>query len=204
MHGGTWLLESSGPGPPNLALAVALEEPPPADLAANTLVVERSASVQWQQGLLLPWAKSQASFLKDLVTLRNPHSEFSFLNYLHTVGRLDDFINMGSFLPYRVEFSEYFAWVADRLPNVRLQLNTGCTSIEPRRGAGGEVTGWRTRLDDGTTVASRYLSIGVGRDAYVPPMFADLPEDRLVHSTKFCPAVAGLDKEFPYRVGVIG
>ncbi|HEY3734341.1 MAG TPA: SidA/IucD/PvdA family monooxygenase [Streptosporangiaceae bacterium] len=193
-----------GAGPSNLALAVALEELAPADLAENTLVIERSASVQWQQGLLLPWAKSQASFLKDLVTLRNPHSEFSFLNYLHTVGRLDDFINMGSFLPYRVEFSEYFAWVASNFSKVQLQLNTSCSSIEPRRDASGEVTGWLTTLDDGSVIASRYLSIGVGRDAYVPPIFADVPDDRLVHSTKFVPTVTGLDKDFPYRVGVIG
>ena len=66
-----------GAGPSNLALAVALEELAP-DLAANSLIVERAAAVEWQPGLLLPWAKSQASFLKDLVTLRNPQSEFSF------------------------------------------------------------------------------------------------------------------------------
>lgn len=67
-----------GAGPSNLALAVALEELAPDDLARNSLIVERAGAVQWQEGLLLPWAKSQASFLKDLVTLRNPQSEFSF------------------------------------------------------------------------------------------------------------------------------
>jgi L-ornithine N5-oxygenase len=192
-----------GAGPSNLALAVALEELAP-DLALNTLIVERAASVQWQQGLLLPWAKSQASFLKDLVTLRNPQSEFSFLNYLHTVGRLDDFINMGSFLPFRVEFSEYFQWVANSLSKVRLQLNTGCTSLQPRRDARGELAGWLARLADGTTVSCRYLAIGIGRDPYIPPMFAGLPASRLVHSTQYRPVVAALDKEFPYRVAVIG
>src|SRR6202046_3159822 len=102
-----------GAGPSNLALAVALEELAP-DLAENSLVIEREASVQWQPGLLLPWAKSQVSFLKDLVTLRNPQSEFSFLNYLYSVGRLDAFINMASFTPYRVEISEYFQWAANQ------------------------------------------------------------------------------------------
>lgn len=71
-------------------------------------MVERETAVEWQPGLLLPWAKSQVSFLKDLVTLRNPNSEFSFVNYLHSVGWLDDFINLASFTPYRVEISEYF------------------------------------------------------------------------------------------------
>jgi len=193
-----------GAGPSNLALAVALEELAPKDLAANSLIIERAAAVEWQPGLLLPWAKSQASFLKDLVTLRNPQSEFSFLNYLFTVGRLDDFINMASFTPYRQEISEYFKWVANSLSMVSLKLNCGCTSVEPRRNAHGRLTGWLTRLADGTTVSSRYLVIGVGRDPYVPPVFAGVPSRRLVHSTQYRPLVAGLDKQFPYRVAVIG
>src|ERR1700691_4860621 len=82
-----------GAGPANLALAVAVEELAPADIASNTLIVERCESVAWQRGMLLPWAKSQVSFLKDLVTRRNPQSRFTFVNYLHSVGRLDDFIN---------------------------------------------------------------------------------------------------------------
>jgi L-ornithine N5-monooxygenase len=192
-----------GAGPSNLALAVALEELAP-DLAANSLIVERAAAVEWQPGLLLPWAKSQASFLKDLVTLRNPNSEFSFLNYLFTIGRLDDFVNMGSSTPYRQEISEYFKWVANSLPSVRLRLNCGCRSIEPLRDASGGLTGWRTLLDDRTTVSSRYLVIGVGRDPYVPPVFAGIPARHLVHSTQYRPLVAGLDKELPHRVAVIG
>lgn len=193
-----------GAGPSNLALAVALEELAPEDLAANSLIIDRAAAVEWQPGLLLPWAKSQASFLKDLVTLRNPQSEFSFLNYLFTIGRLDDFVNMGSFTPYRQEISEYFKWVASSLSKVSLNLNCGCTSVEPDRDAEGNLTGWLARLDDGTTVSSRYLVIGIGRDAFVPPVFAGVPGRYLVHSTQYRPLVAGLDKEFPYRVAVIG
>lgn len=193
-----------GAGPSNLALAVALEELAPDDLAANSLIIDRAAAVEWQPGLLLPWAKSQASFLKDVVTLRNPQSEFSFLNYLFTKGRLDDFINMGSFTPYRQEISEYFSWVANALSKVQVKLNCGASSVEPRRDADGQLTGWLTHLADGTTVASRYLVMGVGRDPYVPPVFAGVPSRHLIHSTRYRPTMAGLDKEFPYRVAVIG
>src|SRR5256885_1136259 len=120
-----------GAGPSNLALAVALEELGFDGLAESSLVIERERSIEWQQGLLVPWAKSQVSFVKDLVTLRNPRSKFSFLNYLHSVGRLDDFINMGSFTPYRVEISEYLRWVAESLTKVRLELGCECVSVEP-------------------------------------------------------------------------
>lgn len=192
-----------GAGPSNLALAVALEELAP-DLASGSLLIERAATVEWQAGLLLPWAKSQVSFLKDLATLRNPSSEFTFLNYLHTVGRLDDFINMGNFVPYRAEISEYFKWAANSLSRVKLKLNCACTAIEPRYGADGDLTGWLTRLADGSVIASRYLVIGIGRDPYIPPLFAGMPPGRIVHSSQYRPCIAGLDREFPYRLAVIG
>jgi L-ornithine N5-monooxygenase len=203
MHREVELLAIGG-GPSNLALAVALEELAPDDLAANSLIIERASSIEWQPGLLLPWAKSQVSFLKDLVTLRNPGSAFTFLNYLHTVGRLDDFINMSSFHAYRIEFSDYLGWVAASLAKVSVRLGCGCAAIEARRDAAGSVTGWLARLCDGTSVACRYLVVGIGRDAYVPAVLAGLPADRLIHSTGYRPRVAELNREFPYRVAVVG
>lgn len=79
-----------GAGPSNLALAVALEELAPADLASQSLLVEQHPDTTWQRGLLMPWTRSQVSFLKDLVTVRNPRSQFTFINYLHSAGRLSD------------------------------------------------------------------------------------------------------------------
>lgn len=193
-----------GAGPANLALAVALEELGPPDLAANSLLIERSQTIEWQQGLLMPWARSQVSFLKDLATLRNPRSRFSFLNYLHSAGRLDDFVNMGSFSPYRIEISDYLRWVAASLATVQLELGRECTSVEPCRAADGTLTGWITRLADGSTVTSRYLVIGAGRDPYLPPVFADLPAQRVIHSTRYRPRVSALSKEVPYRIAVVG
>lgn len=193
-----------GAGPANLALAVALEELGPPDLAANSLLIERSQTIEWQQGLLMPWAKSQVSFLKDLATLRNPRSRFSFLNYLHSVGRLDEFINMGSFSPYRIEISDYLRWVASSLSTVQLELGCECTSIEPNRSGDGTLTGWTARLADGSTVTSRYLVIATGRDPYIPPVFADLPAHQVIHSTQYRHRVDALAKEVPYRVAVVG
>jgi L-ornithine N5-oxygenase len=193
-----------GAGPSNLALAVALEELGVDDLAEGSLVVERERSISWQQGLLMPWAKSQVSFVKDLVTLRNPRSRFSFLSYLHDVGRLDDFVNMGSFTPYRMEIAQYLSWVAGSLTKVRLELGCECSSIEPARGAGGTVTGWVTRLADGTSVRSRYLVVGAGRDAYYPPVLGGLAPGRVIHSTRYRTGIERLPRDRPYRVLVVG
>ena len=166
-------------------------------------MIEREAKVEWQPGLLLPWAKSQVSFLKDLVTLRNPQSEFSFLNYLYSVGRLDEFINMANFEPYRVEISHYFQWAASSLTKVQLRLNCAATSVEPRYDAGG-ICGWLTRLADGSEISSRYLVMGIGREPSVPAVLAHLPASRLAHSTRYRTVVAGLDSSFPYRIAIVG
>jgi L-ornithine N5-oxygenase len=193
-----------GAGPSNLALAVALEELAPDDLARNSLLIERSDAVAWQQGLLLPWVTSQISFLKDLVTRRNPSSRYSFVNYLHSVGRLDEFINMGGLWPYRTEISAYLGWVAYSLGKVRLELGRECVAVEPSRDADGTVTGWTTRLADGSTISSRYLVIAGGRDAHIPEPLAGLPADRVVHSTRYSHRLATLQRELPYRVAVVG
>lgn len=192
-----------GGGPSNLGLAVALEELAP-DLAERTLVIERSASIEWQQGMLLPWATSQVSFLKDLVTQRDPRSRFSFLNHLHATGRLDAFVNNGTFTPYRLEISEYLRWVAGSLTRVRYELGRECASIEPTRDSGGRLAGWLTRLSDGTTITSRYVVIGVGRDPNIPAALAGISPAKIIHSTSYRQRVDLLAKDRPYEVAVVG
>ncbi|WP_433005140.1 SidA/IucD/PvdA family monooxygenase [Kribbella sp. CA-294648] len=192
-----------GAGPSNLGLAVALEELAP-ELAENSLLIDRNPTIAWQQGMLMPWATSQVSFLKDLVTQRDPRSRFSFLNHLYETGRLDDFVNMSTFTPYRVEFTEYLRWVASSLARVRIELGRECVGIEPQRDAGGAVTGWLTTLADGTSISSRYLVYGGSREPNIPPVLADLPRTRIVHSTEYRQRVAEFSGELPYRVAVVG
>ena len=193
-----------GAGPANLALAVALEELAPADLAENTVIVEQYDDVVWQRGMLLPWAQSQVSFLKDLVTLRNPCSKFSFLNYLHSQGRLDEFINLGTFTPYRVEISGYLQWVTRSLTKVRLQHGRKVVSVEPDTAADGIVHGWLVRFADDSTIACRDLVVGAGRDAHVPDVFAAVSKEKVIHSTEYAYRVTELDEQAPHRIVVLG
>lgn len=127
-----------GAGPANLALAVAVEELAP-ELAGDTLLIEREQDIVWQRGMLLPDALSQVSFLKDLVTMRNPCSRFSFVNFLHSRERLDAFVNLASFVPYRSEISEYLQWVADELATVQVEYGRECTAVEAQTGDDGEI-----------------------------------------------------------------
>src|ERR1700733_3554168 len=71
---------------------------------------------------------------------RNPLSRFSFINYLHSAGKLDDFINIASFLPFRLEISDYLQWVAKSLAMVRIEYSRDCVGIEPVMGDGATTT----------------------------------------------------------------
>jgi len=193
-----------GAGPANLALAVAIEESDSRALAESTLLLEQYPDVKWQRSLLLPWVRSQVSFLKDLVTLRNPRSRFSFLNFLHDRGRLNEFVNLSTFHPFRWELSDYMQWVADSLDHVGIRYGARGERVEPRRGADGSVVGWTVTLADGDTVRCRDLVIGVGRDPHIPEVFRELPADRVIHSTQYCSRIAQTPTDRPVRVVVVG
>jgi lysine/ornithine N-monooxygenase len=99
-----------GFGPANLAFAIAMQEQN--KLTDRVCFIEKQADFLWHGGMLLDGASMQISFLKDLVSLRNPSSHFSFVNYLHQQGRLDNFINLKTFYPSRIEFNDYLRWAA--------------------------------------------------------------------------------------------
>lgn len=98
-----------GFGPFNLATCIALNEHSP---RLKGMFFEKKNTFSWHKDMLVPRATMQVHFLKDLVTLRNPQSPFTFVNYLHSEGRIDSFINMGQSSPLRSDYSEYLRWAA--------------------------------------------------------------------------------------------
>ena len=126
--------------------------------------------------MLLPWARSQVSFLKDLVTLRNPRSRFSFLNYLHRVGRLDDSSTWARSTPTGWEISDYLQWVAALAGARRIRYDAPPRVRSPGHGRPTAVHRLdRSPLADGDTVSCRDLVIGDRPGRHVPEVFAGLP-----------------------------
>src|SRR4051812_17313166 len=132
-----------GFGPSNLALAVALAEHnaavPPGERLSYRFV-ERQERFGWHRGMLLEDATMQISYLKDLVTLRNPTSPFTFLSYLHDRERLVDFLTYGRRFPPRLEFHDYLEWAAERFAGV---VDYGAevtevTEVVPAEGGGAD------------------------------------------------------------------
>ncbi|PRX26157.1 mycobactin lysine-N-oxygenase [Paraburkholderia sp. BL18I3N2] len=103
-----------GIGPFNLSLAALIQ---PTGLRA--LFFEKRIKFSWHPGLMLPQSQLQVSPLKDCVTLVNPTSPYSFLNYLAVHRRLYSFVNKGGNSTSRREFTHYYQWVAQCLDTLR-------------------------------------------------------------------------------------
>ncbi|MBK3625216.1 lysine N(6)-hydroxylase/L-ornithine N(5)-oxygenase family protein [Streptomyces sp. MBT49] len=182
-----------GFGPSNLALSIAVEEHNtslPADRRLNALFLERQPRFGWHRGMLIDDATMQVSFLKDLVTLRNPTSDFSFLYFLRERGRLIDFLNQKTLFPLRMEFHEYFEWAAGRVSHL-VEYGSEVVRVEPVRGADGEVAFFdvtsRGATGAGATVTrrARNISVATGLEPHVPPGLA--LDERVWHNSELIP-----------------
>ncbi|QLH25620.1 lysine N(6)-hydroxylase/L-ornithine N(5)-oxygenase family protein [Streptomyces sp. Rer75] len=197
-----------GFGPSNLALATALAEPAPPGPGRPLKAVffERKERFSWHAGMLLDGATMQISFLKDLVTLRDPRSPYSFLNYLHHADRLSDFINHKLLFPSRVEFHDYLAWVAGFFEE---QVTYGSEVVDVRPVSHGDavehmdvVVRQRTAAGERTVVQrTRNLVVATGLEPYLPP--GTLRSEHVWHTSELLHRVEQLPSA-PRRIVVVG
>jgi L-ornithine N5-oxygenase len=164
-----------GFGPSNLALAIALTEQDGRAATSRPVragFLERQDEFGWHRGMLIADATMQVSFLKDLVTMRNPTSDFSFLAYLHQMGRLAAFINQKDFYPTRVEFHDYLSWAAGRLRH-RVTYGTEAVDATPVMADGDVqyIDVLAQRASDGrqVTYRTRNIVLAAGLEPYLPP-----------------------------------
>ncbi|OAR26946.1 L-lysine 6-monooxygenase [Streptomyces sp. ERV7] len=162
-----------GFGPANLALATAIDELTSASeqvTGTDTLFFEKQPMFGWHRGMLIDGATLQVSFLKDLVTLRNPTSQYSFTSYLHRKNRLVDFINSKTFYPLRTEFHEYLEWVAGNFAS-SVAYGHQVLAVRPVRvGEAVQYLDVEARGADGTltTHRTRNVVLGTGLTPHLP------------------------------------
>ena len=82
---------------------------------------------------MFPGTLMQTEFYRDLVTPMDPTSRFTFLNYLKSNGRLDQFFCSSTIYPARREFEDYFNWVAIQLPDVFFSTNVRLVDFDPQK-----------------------------------------------------------------------
>ncbi|MFG2948573.1 lysine N(6)-hydroxylase/L-ornithine N(5)-oxygenase family protein [Streptomyces adustus] len=176
-----------GIGPLNLSLA-ALAHPLP---ELDAVFYEQRPAFDWHPGLLIDGATIQVPFLADLVTLADPTSPWTFLNYLKARERLFPFYFAERFHIQRAEFDAYCRWVADHLPGLHFRHQVDSVRWNPARELF-EID--YTRLGhDGTAAApgrthAHNVVLGIGTEPHVPePLrpLADAPGVPVVHAADY-------------------
>ncbi|MFE0054543.1 lysine N(6)-hydroxylase/L-ornithine N(5)-oxygenase family protein [Streptomyces sp. NPDC059003] len=198
-----------GFGPSNLALAIAVEEHNARSAEEDRIragFLEKQPRFGWHRGMLIDDATMQVSFLKDLVTMRDPTSSFSFLCYLRERDRLVDFLNQKTLFPLRIEFHDYLEWAAARVSDL-VEYSAEVVAVRPVT-EGGDVTCFdvvsRDPADPERTVVRRTRSICVatGLAPHLPPDM--VRSDRVFHNSELIPRVAGLHESgTPVRRAVV-
>jgi len=181
MHADIYDFIAIGLGPFNLSLA-ALSAPLP---GLNAVFLEKNPEFNWHPGLLLDDVTLQNPLLADLVTLADPRSEFSFLNYCKQAGRLYSYYMREQWHPRRTEYNRYCQWVVMRLANVRMGCEATLIGYDPIQGTylvSGRDHGARRDF----SLRARKLVLGLGTVPSLPPC-CDQPGAHYLHSADYLP-----------------
>ena len=119
-----------GFGPAAISLAINIDEFSKSnkiDFTDKVLFLERHSGSSWHNDFLLPGTSINHHFLTDLVTPRNPKSDFTFVNFLHEKNKLYPFCYLDN-LVSRAEWNEYIIWAANKLSKY-VNYNSAVTNI---------------------------------------------------------------------------
>jgi lysine N6-hydroxylase len=142
---------------------------------------------------MVPEAVLQVPFLKDLVTLADPTNTYTYLNFLHRKERIYRALVANGLNSSRVEFEQYYQWVAEQIPSIRWEQRVKSVTV------GQEY--FEVTCESGETARTTTLSLGSGQEPYLPDFAAGLSGSQVLHSSELLhvrPATSG------QRVMVVG
>jgi lysine N6-hydroxylase len=179
MHETTYDVIGIGVGPFNLSLACLLQ---PVE-EVSSLFLDKSAGFNWHSGILLQNAHLQTPFLSDLVTLADPTSPFSFLNYIKEQGRIYSFYIRENFFLMRSEYNQYCQWAVNKLGNI--EFNTQVEQIDYSDSLGCYVIRSRcTKTGQVKKYQAKKVVLGTGTVPYAPECCQKIV-DKSVHSSQY-------------------
>jgi lysine N6-hydroxylase len=171
-------LAGIGIGPFNLSLAALAQPVEGLDVA----LFDRRDEFRWHPGLLIEGATLQVPFLADLVTLVDPTSPLSFLNYLRERGRLFPFYFAERFHVQRAEYDDYGRWASARLPSCHFAHTVTGLAWDAAAEA------FEIAFDGKEPVHARSVVLGVGTSPAIPVPLAEVvadPEVLALHSANY-------------------
>lgn len=195
-----------GFGPSNLAVAIAAAErsAPP-----HGLFLEARPALSWHPGMMFDDAQMQISYLKDLVTLRNPGSPYTFLQYLKAKGRLERFVNLADQRTSRLEFQDYLLWAAEAFRH-QVEYGARARRITPVTDDPDADRAFRVEVEHVREPRVRsYLTRNVIYGGGLRPNLLDgqvTPSDAIIHTHGFLERFPERfqDHDARYRLAVVG
>ena len=178
-----------GIGPFNLGLACLTE--PLTEL--DGIFLDQNSGFDWHTGMMLESAHLQTPFMADLVTLADPTSRYSLLNYMKQKGKLYSFYIREDFFLMRKEYNQYCQWACSELSNLRWNTRVEevrwdeqqqCYSLRSVDTQSGASQQWLTRR----------LVVGTGPQAWLPEC-AQPHRSRLTHSSDYLRDKAQLQQQ---------
>lgn len=145
--------------------------------------------------MLLEDAYLQIHFLKDLVSLADPTSTYSFVNFLFSHGYIHAFLNRKTNIIHRMEFLQYMQWVAEKL---RDNLSFSSRVIDVKYI--GSAFHCFTKNE---VYISKNIVVGTGTQPVIPECCKKHLGKYFFHNHKFKDDISGIDL-LNKRVTVIG
>ncbi|MFI3308972.1 lysine N(6)-hydroxylase/L-ornithine N(5)-oxygenase family protein [Ewingella sp. 20WA0182] len=170
-----------GIGPFNLGLACLTD--PIEQL--NGLFIDQNPGFDWHTGMMLESAMLQTPFMADLVTLADPTSRFSFLNYLKQKGKIYSFYIRENFFMMRKEFNQYCQWVCSELSNLKFATRVEMVIWDEAKQCY-LVHTQSTQSSEKAVYQAKRLVLGTGPSAWMPPCSRGVSQ-QIHHSSAYLP-----------------
>ncbi|WP_404984964.1 lysine N(6)-hydroxylase/L-ornithine N(5)-oxygenase family protein [Chryseobacterium sp. M5] len=169
-----------GIGPFNLGLAALLE---PVE-SIDSLFLDQAEGFDWHPGLMLDNATLQVPFMADLVTMADPKSKYSFLNFLKETDRLYKFFIREDFFILRKEYNLHCQWTANQLENCFFGKKVeNITFDETQKIYIIEVLDLKN--NDVTKYYTKKLSLGTGTQPKLPEFMKDKNYPNVIHTSEY-------------------
>ncbi|GAA0367218.1 lysine N(6)-hydroxylase/L-ornithine N(5)-oxygenase family protein [Bacillus horti] len=180
LHNKVYDLIGVGIGPFNLSLAALVDQ-----TELDALFFEQEASFNWHPGMLIEGTDLQSPFLADFVSFADPTSPYTFTNYLHKHERLYKFYFFNRSTIPRREYNQYGKWVAKQLSSClfhRKVINVvDLGEKEPLY----QVHVRHVSSEETEVFLTKNVVIGTGSIPNIPKSFTQLPEQDIVHTSRY-------------------
>lgn len=169
-----------GIGPFNLSLAALADQVDGLD----AIFFEKKEEFDWHPGMLIDGTDLQVPFLADLVTLADPQSPYTFLNYLHHHNRLFQFYFFKRFDIPRKEYNDYAQWAASNLASCHFGRKVTDVISHQTDQPYYEVK-VQNNEDKEEVYFSRHIVLGTGSIPNIPDAFGKFPEADVLHTSNY-------------------